>query len=131
VRYFPGIFSQNELGGCATYCCPISGYCAAASSISPSLRCLDLGGLFLDQFDEVVDDVGIFQAVVGEAADVDLVGPVAAAGEADVVSRVSPGPLTTQPITDTVSGVVMCARRPSRRSTVLMTSNCWRAQEGQ
>ena len=44
----------------------------------------DLSGLFLDQFDEVVDDVGVFEAVVGEAADVDLVGAVAAAGEADV-----------------------------------------------
>ena len=32
----------------------------------------------------MVDDVGVFQAVVGEAADVDLVGAVAAAGEADV-----------------------------------------------
>jgi hypothetical protein len=32
----------------------------------------------------VVDDVGVFEAVVGEAADVDLVGAVAAAGEADV-----------------------------------------------
>ena len=48
------------------------------------LRCLDLGGLFLDQLDEVVDDVGVLQAVVGEAADVDLVGAVAAAGEADI-----------------------------------------------
>src|SRR5215469_13855606 len=33
-------------------------------------------------------------------------------------------------MTDTVSGVVMCASRSSRRSTVLMTSNCWRAQDG-
>jgi hypothetical protein len=74
----------------------------------------------------VVDDVGVFEAVVGEAADVDLVGAVAAAGEA-----ASPGPLTTQPMTDKVSGVVMCARRSSSRSTVLMTSNCWRAQDGQ
>jgi len=32
----------------------------------------------------VVDNVSVFQAVVGEAADVDLVGAVAAAGEADV-----------------------------------------------
>jgi hypothetical protein len=28
----------------------------------------DLGGFFFDQFDEVVDDVGVFEAVVGEAA---------------------------------------------------------------
>jgi hypothetical protein len=39
---------------------------------------------FSRQLDEVVDDVGIFEAVIGEAADVDLVGAVAAAGEADV-----------------------------------------------
>ena len=32
---------------------------------------LYLGGLFLDQFDEVV---GVFEAVVGEAADIDLMG---------------------------------------------------------
>src|SRR5690349_24126865 len=32
----------------------------------------------------MVDDVGILQAVVGEAADVDLVGTVAAAGKADI-----------------------------------------------
>ena len=48
------------------------------------LRGFDLSGLFLDQLDEVLDDVGVFVAVVGEAADVDLVGAVAAAGEADV-----------------------------------------------
>ena len=34
-------------------------------------------------------------------------------------------------MTDRVKGVVMCARRSSSRSTVLMTSNCVRAQEGQ
>ena len=45
---------------------------------------LDLGGLLFDQFDEVVDDVGVFEAVVGEAGEVDLVGAVAAAGEADI-----------------------------------------------
>ena len=32
----------------------------------------------------MVDDVGVFEAVVGEAADLDLVGAVAAAGEADI-----------------------------------------------
>ena len=32
----------------------------------------------------MVDDVGIFLAVVGEAADVDLVGTVATAREADI-----------------------------------------------
>ena len=32
----------------------------------------------------MVDDVGVLQAVVGEAADIDLVGAVAAAGEADI-----------------------------------------------
>ena len=44
----------------------------------------DLGGFLLHQLNEVVDDVGVFEAVVGEAADVDLVGAVAAAGEADI-----------------------------------------------
>ena len=48
------------------------------------LRGFNFGGFFLDQLDEVVDDVGVFQAVVGDAADIDLVGAVAAAGEADV-----------------------------------------------
>ena len=47
------------------------------------------------------------------------------------VSRASPGPLTTQPITDTVIGVVMWANRCSSTSTVLITLNCWRAQLGQ
>jgi hypothetical protein len=72
----------------------------------------------------VVDDVGVFEAVVGEAAGVDLVSAVAAAGVADVGFAASPGPLTTQPMTETVRGVVMCARRSSSRSTVLMTSDC-------
>jgi len=45
------------------------------------LLCFDLGRLLLDQLDEVVDDVVVFEAVVGEAADIDLVGAVAAAGE--------------------------------------------------
>ena len=44
----------------------------------------DLGGFLLDQLDEVVDDVRVLQTVVGEAADIDLVGAVAAAGEADI-----------------------------------------------
>ena len=79
----------------------------------------------------MVDDVGVFQAVVGQAADIDLMGAVAPPVKPISVSRASPGPLTTQPMTDTVSGVVMCARRPLSRSTVLMTSNCWRAQDGQ
>src|SRR5580704_14037540 len=47
-------------------------------------RCFDLGRLLFDQLDEMVDDVGVFEAVVGEAADIDLMGAVAAAGEADI-----------------------------------------------
>ena len=47
------------------------------------------------------------------------------------VSRASPGPFTTQPITDTVIGVVMWATRFSSASTVVITSYCWRAQDGQ
>jgi hypothetical protein len=60
-------------------------YCAAEAGCAfVLLRGFDLGGFFFDQFDEVVDDVGVFKAVVGEAADEDLVGAVAAAGEADI-----------------------------------------------
>src|SRR5271165_3072574 len=44
---------------------------------------LDFSGLLFDQLDEMVDDIGVFQPVVGEAADIDLMGPVAAAGKAD------------------------------------------------
>ena len=47
------------------------------------------------------------------------------------VSRASPGPLTTQPITDSVMGVVICARRFSSVSTVSITLKPWRAQDGQ
>ncbi len=43
----------------------------------------------------------------------------------------SPGPLTTQPITETVIGVAMCASRSSSTRTVSITSNCWRAHDGQ
>src|SRR5215471_724999 len=50
----------------------------------PLLLLLDFGGLFFDQLDKVVDDVGVLQAVVGAAAEVDLVRAVAAAGEADI-----------------------------------------------
>jgi len=32
----------------------------------------------------MVDDVGVFQTMVGEATDIDLVGAVAAAGKADI-----------------------------------------------
>jgi hypothetical protein len=53
-------------------------------TVPPYACCFDLGGLVLGQLDEVVDDVGIFLAVVGEAADVDLVGTVATAREADI-----------------------------------------------
>src|SRR5438876_8151355 len=42
------------------------------------------GGLFLDQLDEMVDDIGVLQAVVGQAADIHLMGAVAAAGETDI-----------------------------------------------
>src|ERR1051325_2912683 len=34
-------------------------------------------------------------------------------------------------MTERVIGVVICAKRFSSASTVLMTSNCWRAQDGQ
>ena len=47
------------------------------------------------------------------------------------VSLASPGPFTTQPITDSVNGVVMWARRRSSTSTVLITWKAWRAHDGQ
>jgi hypothetical protein len=60
----------------------------------------------------------------GEAADIDLVNAVAAAGEADVGLARLVRTVDDAPMTDTVSGVVMCCRRFSRRSTVLITSDC-------
>jgi hypothetical protein len=42
----------------------------------PALCRFDFGGLFFHQVDEVVDDLGVFQAVVGQTVDVDLVGTV-------------------------------------------------------
>jgi hypothetical protein len=47
------------------------------------------------------------------------------------VISASPGPLTTHPMIDSEIGVLMCSSRFSKISTVLMTSNPWRAQEGQ
>ena len=47
------------------------------------------------------------------------------------VISASPGPLTTQPMIDSDIGVVTCASRFSRISTVLMTSKPCRAQDGQ
>jgi hypothetical protein len=58
--------------------------CCEAGFLFPRLRRFDLGGFFLDQLDEMVDDVGVLQTMVGKTANVDLVGAVAAAGEADV-----------------------------------------------
>ena len=43
----------------------------------------------------------------------------------------SPGPLTTQPIIDTVSGVVTSSRDFSNFFTVSITGNCCLAHEGQ
>src|SRR5208282_536696 len=45
---------------------------------------LDLGRLLLDHRDQMIDDVLILEAVVGQAGDVDLMGVVAAAGETDI-----------------------------------------------
>src|SRR6266404_7357831 len=57
---------------------------AGSSTGSAFARRSQLRRLFLHQLDEMVDDVGVFQAVVGEAADIDLMRAVAAAGEADI-----------------------------------------------
>src|SRR5215470_2734772 len=48
------------------------------------LRRFDVRCFLFDQLHEVVDDVGVFQTMVGQAVDVDLMGAVAAAGEADI-----------------------------------------------
>src|SRR5262249_26083156 len=48
------------------------------------LRRLDLRDLLFDQLDQMVDDAGIPQPVVGDAAEIDLMRVVAAAGEADI-----------------------------------------------
>ena len=48
------------------------------------LRRFDLGCLLLDQPDEMIDDILVLQPMVRHAGDVDLVGVVAAAREADV-----------------------------------------------
>ena len=45
---------------------------------------LDLGGLLLDQLDQMVDDAGVLQPMVRHAGDIDLVRAAAAPGEADV-----------------------------------------------
>ena len=45
---------------------------------------LDRGGLLLDPLNQVINDIGILQPVVGNSADIDLMGVVAAAGEADI-----------------------------------------------
>jgi hypothetical protein len=96
--------------------------CREPDFFFPLLRGFDLGGLFLDQLDEVVDDVGVFEAVVGEAAEVDSVGAVAAAGEADVgLARLA---RAVDDAADNGRGERRrdtCARRSSSRSTVLMT----------
>src|SRR4051794_4592426 len=57
-------------------------YRAAASSAS---RCLaaSTSAAFSRPADEVIDDILVFEAMVGDAVDVDLVRAVAAAGEAD------------------------------------------------
>ncbi len=47
------------------------------------------------------------------------------------VISASPGPFTTQPMIDRVSGVSMCASRSSSVATVRITSNPCLAQDGQ
>ena len=43
----------------------------------------------------------------------------------------SPGPFTTQPITDNVIGVVICSNLFSSSPTVFITLKFWRAHDGQ
>src|SRR5207248_11098016 len=44
----------------------------------------DLGGLGFDQLHDVIDHLGVFDVVVGDAREIDHVRAVAAAGDADV-----------------------------------------------
>ena len=55
------------------------------------LRRFDRSGLFFDQFDEVVDDIGVLQPVVGDPAEIDLVRAVAAASFSRASVRASSG----------------------------------------
>src|SRR5579862_3644678 len=52
--------------------------------VSLGLGGLDLGGLLLNQRDQMVDDVLVLEPMVRLAGDIDLVGVVAAAGEGDI-----------------------------------------------
>src|SRR5271154_3247311 len=45
------------------------------------LRRFDLGGLPLDQMDQMIDDIRVLQAMVRLAGDIDLMRAIAAAGE--------------------------------------------------
>jgi hypothetical protein len=53
----------------------------------------------------MIHDALVFQPMMRLAGDVDHVRTMAATGEANIgLTRLIPGPLTTQPMTDTVSG---------------------------
>jgi hypothetical protein len=58
------------------------------------------------------------------------VPPVAAAGQADIRHQRLAGPVTTQPMMESVIGVSICASRSSSVCTVWITLNPWRAQDG-
>ena len=82
---------------------------------------LDLGGPLFDQLDDVVDKTRVVNLVIRHAGQVDHVGSPPTAGQTDVGLAASPGPLTTQPITDRDMGVEICASRSSSTRTVSMT----------
>src|SRR5215831_14910039 len=79
ARFAPCVLRRRELPGCARLARR-----RQLGLVRDPLGSLQFGRLLLDQFDEMVDDVGILQAVVGQTADIDLVGAVAATGQADI-----------------------------------------------
>ena len=60
VRH-PGRIIPRRLARAAALLLP----CREARFLFPLLCGFDFGGLLLDQLDEVVDDVGVFEAMVG------------------------------------------------------------------
>ena len=75
--------------------------------------------------------LGVLEPVVGDAAEIDLMRVVAAAGEADIGLARLARAVDDAADDRSVIGVVMWASRSSSASTVSMTSKCCRAQDGQ
>ena len=62
---------------------------------SRSVACRNLAGLDgrgagLDKLDNMLDDIPVRQPVIGKAGDIDLMGSLAAAGQADISLALRP-----------------------------------------